>query len=171
MGRGQYPRIKGSRASWHKDAMKMFNAGRSQADIAAKHGVSRERVRQVLVSYGGHESRVSPEIMKEKILSLYGSDKCIDEIAKRLNKPFNYITKVIRRAGVSIDPARRYAKHFNIINRAIHDRESTVSGISKDSGISSGVVFFVLQKHLNKEAFQKILDRAKVSNRKELHHA
>ena len=156
-GPGQYPRKKGSRSAWHGDAIEMFKAGRSQADIAAKHGVSRERVNQVLVMFGGHKPRVRPEVTLNKILTLYESDKCIDEIAKKLGKDFFYVVKVLKRAGVSLDPIRRRARHRMAVSLASEGK--TVAQISKAIGMSIGVVFYVLRRYMKPEKFSVLLEK------------
>jgi hypothetical protein len=138
--------------------MRMFKNGRSQTEIADKHGVSRERVRQVLVSYGGHKSRIDPEITKNKILKLYRSDCCVDTIAKKLGKSFNYITKVLTRDNLSINPLHRYQKHFDAVVLAAQPGE-TILSISKKLRMSTGVVCYVLEKYLNEEKLKEMRDR------------
>lgn len=156
-GRGQYPREKGSRAEWHKDAITMFKAGRSQSEIAEKHGVSRERVNQVLVQFGGHQPRERPEVMLEKVMSLYEADKCVDEIAKKLGKDFFYITKVLKRAGVSVDPVRRYARHRKAV--ALASEGKTIMEISEELGVSSGLIFYVLRRFMKPDKFSALLKK------------
>lgn len=149
MSRRLYPK-------WHEDALTMFKAGRSQIDIADKHGVSRERVRQILVSYGGHKSRPASGI-SDKVIALYDSGKCVDEIARAVKKGFSCITRILRREGVKVDPLRRREKFFNAV--VLAKQGKTVSEIAKELKMSIGVASYVLDKYLPKRDFRVILEK------------
>jgi len=157
MGSKQYPREKGSRAPWHADAISMFKSGRSQTDIANKHGVSRERVRQVLVSYGGHVSRPTSDEVQDNIIKLYDSGLCLDEISSKLSLRFKYVSRVFTLRGVRVHPVRRKAIYGKILSLA--SKGSRVSDIAKDLGLTYRSVFIILQRYLDKKEFTKIVGR------------
>jgi hypothetical protein len=90
---------------------------------------------------------------------LYAAGKCVDEISTRVGKGFSCITRILKRAGIVAGNLRRRVEHKEIVERAL--KGETVSQISVAMGMSISVVFYVLQKNLNADIFDKLLGKRK----------
>ena len=154
---GKYPREKGSQAPWHADAIKMFKAGRKQSEIARKYGVSRERVHQILVGFGGHVCREDTTETRNRIKQMYAAGKCIDEIAKTVEREYIYVTRVLKRDGVAPIPGRQRLAQKRILKMA--DKGKTAAEIIHATGYSDSAVRLVLNKTLGSAGYEKLLVR------------
>jgi len=83
----------------------LFHQGHSQAEIARRVGISRERVRQIFVEYGMKGTRILADTLDlSMVYERHLSGETIAQIAESLQLNYNRLWRVLRQAGYTVNP-------------------------------------------------------------------
>jgi hypothetical protein len=140
---------------WYKKAVSLSEKGKSQAAIGRMFKVTRERVRQVLVEYGGHVSK-DVDGIRDKIIGKYNRGRSIEDISGEMGMTLTAVRVILERAGVSVEPLRKREWYGEAVR--LSKEELSLTEIAKRINKELGTVSTFLRKNLSKSRFERLLD-------------
>ena len=144
---------KESRLAHYNVIIQLHKSGMTQADIARKMKITRERVRQILVKYGGHTSR---KLLRPEVIKLYEEGLCLDEIGKKLKRGSGNIRQVLWKCNIAV-PENRFSTLRRDMLKFISEGKS-IQEIADIRGVNNSSAYCSARRLLTKEEFAKLLD-------------